>query len=270
MLGETSMRYRGFFFDKYIEMKQSNKILEAIQRGIQLALDDYDDNIQASKKVGSYQDESQALKLIKFDELLKKFRVNYTKAMHSPNQIDWDKHIEETEITKEDLQEIGQLSIALGIKEPCRNSEALKRLIYFITAIDNYADLNWIDVSEIDDMSKLFNRSKFNGFIDDWDVSNVTNMEEMFAGSKFDGDISNWDVSNVTNFEYMFGDSRFNGDISKWNLQSAENTKYMFWQSIFNQDISNWKIPKDCDTYNMFKNAEISYNNMPKIENYLS
>ena len=38
-------------------------------------------------------------------------------------------------------------------------------------------DLNDIDVSLIEDMSKLFAESEFNGDISKWDVSNVISME---------------------------------------------------------------------------------------------
>ena len=40
----------------------------------------------------------------------------------------------------------------------------------------------------------------------------------MFENSKFNGDISNWDVSNVTTMKEMFLHSMFNGDLSKWNV----------------------------------------------------
>ena len=71
-------------------------------------------------------------------------------------------------------------------------NENIKQLVEEgIRLYGNNANLNYIDVSRVTDMSYLFYKSEFNGDISKWDVSNVTNMFSMFESSKFNGDISN-------------------------------------------------------------------------------
>ena len=91
------------------------------------------------------------------------------------------------------------------------DKDHLKKIIKETTSKLGFeCDLNFIDVSNVTDMSNLFARSRFNGDISRWNVSNVTNMNEMFNGARlFNGDISKWDVSNVVTMNGMFYNTIF-------------------------------------------------------------
>ena len=69
-----------------------------------------------------------------------------------------------------------------------------KELRKIVKKADVNADLNYLDVSKVTNMSNIFWDTDFNGDISKWDVSNVDNMYFMFYGSKFNGDIWQWQV----------------------------------------------------------------------------
>lgn len=88
------------------------------------------------------------------------------------------------------------------------------------------ADLNFIDTSEITDMSSLFKWLDIRNIkIDEWNTSKVTNMWGMFNGCEnFKGEgLENWNVSNVTEMRYMFdGCKDFVGDLSDWDTSNVK------------------------------------------------
>ena len=135
-------------------------------------------------------------------------------------------------------------------------------------------DLNYIDTSQVADMSSLFydirhdvkDRPRENSYLSTldfnvscWNVSKVTNMSTMFRDMlKFNGNISNWNVSKVENMDSMFFDAAaFNQDIGGWTVSAVENMDSMFWGAIaFNQDIGEWTVSAVTTMGAMFSDAK--------------
>jgi surface protein len=105
----------------------------------------------------------------------------------------------------------------LNVRVQPKTTYDLQKIIRETIEIQGFnCDLNFIDVSNIEDMSSLFHESEFNGDISKWDVSNVTDMYAMFSGSKFNGDISKWNVSKVTNMRHMFYKCSLEENTPEW------------------------------------------------------
>ena len=169
-------------------------------------------------------------------------------------------------ITQEDKEFIELLTLPDNFYK-VQNKDILISIIEkYIKIFGDNCNLNWIDVSNVTNMSYIFYDSNFNGDISQWNVSNVTVMCEMFYASKFTGDISQWNVSNVTDMSCMFMFSKFNGNISQWNVSSVINMASMFYKSVFNGDISNWDVSNVTDKYKMFFKCPIKSKYKPKFK----
>ena len=78
-------------------------------------------------------------------------------------------------------------------KVVARNKEHLKQLITKTIEKEGAdCDLNFIDVSNVTDMSELFYFSGFNGDISNWNVSNVTKMKDMFLNNPLEKNPPKW------------------------------------------------------------------------------
>ena len=134
------------------------QILEAVNRGIKFALDDFeDDNIQGqtNSKVNNTSNLKEYLEWI---ELTKKFELDQQMAS--------------------DVLRLAELSKLLNLKYKISLERLYNFIRYYLNKRESlyHADLNWIDTSEIYTMENLFYESKFDGDISEWDVSNVENM----------------------------------------------------------------------------------------------
>ena len=228
-------------------MKNYNKILEAINRGIKFALDDFDDNElqgQVSSKVNN--------KDLGFEGLL------FNEIINIPLLTTINIDLETKRLIRQKYKQLLNYCLSHNIKCVVKEHDDLLKFIRRVTIVDKKANLNWLDVSHITDMRYMFddyNAKGFRGDISEWDVSNVTTMENMFYGcNNFNCDISNWDVSNVKNMKSMFVTcTKFDQPIQKWNVSNVENMCDMFAGCThFNQDISNWDVSNVKDTSWMF------------------
>ena len=131
------------------------------------------------------------------------------------------------------------------------------------------ADLNDIDVSDIDNMGSevkwLDDKGLFEGLdphnidISEWNVSNVKQMNFMFYNCEnFNCDLSKWDVSKVKSMSYMFNDcKKFEGKgLEDWNVSKVTYMPYMFFEcENFNCNLSSWDVSKAETMQGMFEDC---------------
>lgn len=136
------------------------------------------------------------------------------------------------------------------------------------SAITDIPNINQWDVSNVDDMTNMFNwATQFNANISNWNTGKVRIMTRMFAEAEaFNQDISNWNTSNVRNMSGMFRTAKsFNQDLSKWNTENVFDFKDMFEDAVaFNQNLGNFNLKNATKVTGMLKNAGLSCENYSK------
>ena len=149
--------------------------------------------------------------------------------------------------------------------KPANKAALADEITRAMTAHGNQVDLNYIDVSDITDMSYLFSsltrgygRQAFNGDISKWNVSKVTSMREMFRdATAFNQPLNTWTVSSVTNMSAMFRDATaFNQPLNNWDVSKVIDMSLMFYRATaFNQSLNRWNVAEVTDMSSMFEKA---------------
>ncbi len=253
-----------------MNMGNYNKILEAVSKGINIVLDDYDDIDTTQSSSSDIIDDGHMGEYAIFMGSIKKILTNDPSLPRKLDQI-------------RVFKQIVALHERHGFLYKVHTLEELKSIIATCLGIWRVAtnNFNWIDVSSLTSLKYAFSynsdvRDKIGKvIIDEWDVSNVTDMTFLAWNAKwFEADLSKWDVSNVVDMGGAFlGCKKFNSDLSKWDIRSLKNAGSMFlYCDEFNSDLSKWNTSSLIDTAQMFKeckkfNSDLSKWDVSNVQN---
>ena len=123
-----------------------------------------------------------------------------------------------------------------------------------------YLELDYLDTSNVTDMSHMFRDSKATTLdLSSFDTSKVTNMNAMFFGSQATTlDLSSFDTSKVTIMYYMFDSCQATTlDLSSFDTSKLTNLTNMFQNSrATTLDLSSFDTSKVTTMSNMFRNSQ--------------
>jgi len=175
-----------------------------------------------------------------------------------PMEVVWDDRKTLEYMVKEGmLTSFDNDAIRIAVKEWQKDRKA---------AEDKYGHIKFWDVSDVTDMSGLFeNREFFNDDLSLWDVGMVETMERMFKGCElFNQDITRWSVEKVQYFGEIFQGTK------SLETKAFKNIKFTDWlvdstlkdwtenkeetEKVFG-DIREWDVPKGLDYHEIFEDS---------------
>ena len=257
-------------------MQFSKSILEAINRGISLALDDFDDD--AVQHIKSKQTNTDHVEIT----------VN-----HIFNLINNGK------ATKEDLNILKYWYKQTNLRYHVKSKKQLLNIIDSLSQISpNDIDLNWIDISGLTDLTRVFSKIKnLNIDCSEWDTRHVEKFNYIFSFSsnttvkannwqfdsakEFDGmfymcktinveiDAEQWNSENVKSMTNMFAycsNQNLLHYATKLDISGCQNFSAMFADSKCDEDLSSWEIPNNLPgaftekTMNTYGTGSMVYN----------
>ena len=108
--------------------------------------------------------------------------------------------------------------------------------------------LNWIDISDMHNLSGLFKdiQTEITVDINNWDTSAVTNVVQMFMNSSVKVYAENLDLSMCTSAEYMFYTASYVPKcVETWKFQNLKDMRNCFEEAKnIKADISKWNTRK--------------------------
>ena len=139
------------------------------------------------------------------------------------------------------------------------------RWFYNFPQLKSISGLQYLNTSEVTDMTSMFSGCHIMGGCPDlstFNTANVTSMASMFDnfwGNNDMLDLSSFNTANVTDMAYMFSNSYLVGnlDLSNFNTANVTNMNCMFngCSSITALDVSSFNTSSVTSMYGMFRNC---------------
>ncbi len=139
---------------------------------------------------------------------------------------------------------------------------SLKFWFYSMGNVTEIVHLDYLNTSEVTDMSHLFNSCGVRTLdLSSFNTDKVTTMQAMFNQCSVVAlNISSFNTSNVTDMSYMFSSSwnLTELNITHFNTAKVRNMEYMFHQSrILELDLQNFSVARNPSMTAMFERSHV-------------